>query len=105
MGVEVVWRDAQGRELDVVFDSSNHFARAITQVQNSRREDLPTVHAIDLYADAMIMQPVTESLVHELEILRAETADPGARVHLSNLIRLARSAASAPGSYLDCRGD
>ena len=105
MGVDVVWRDSDGNELDRLSDAPGWFARALYRVQNPPRAHFPIMLTIDLYGDTTLIPPRTDSLAAELEVVRAETAEPEARIHLGRVLSLARAASYKSGSLLECRGD
>ena len=105
MGVDIIWRDSAGNELNRVLDGPGWFARALNHVQNPPRGDFPVMLSIDVYGDTTVMPPRTDSLAQELERVRSETSEPEARIHLGKMLTLARAASSNPGSVLECRGD
>ncbi|HKS24890.1 MAG TPA: hypothetical protein VJZ76_18990 [Thermoanaerobaculia bacterium] len=105
MGVDVLWKDASGLELDHVDDLPGWFAQAVARVQDGRREDFPVMQSIDLYGDTTVIPPRTDSLALELERIRDETAEVAARIHLGRVLSLARAASSRPGSFLEFAGD
>jgi hypothetical protein len=105
MGVDVLWKNAAGVQIDHAEDAAGWFSRALDRIQNARRDDFPIMSSIDLYGDSMIMPPRTDALAAELERVRNETAEPEARVHIGRVLTLARAASSQRGSFLECRGD
>jgi len=105
MGVDVLWKDSAGVEIDGASDAPGFFFRAIDRVQHARRKDFPIMLSIDLFGDSIVMPPRTDTLAAELERIRNETPEPEARIHLGKILTLARAASSQPGSFLECRGD
>jgi hypothetical protein len=105
MGVDVVWKDAAGGQIDRASDAPGWFSRALNSVQNPPRKDFPIMLSIDLYGDSVVMPPRTDALADELDRIRNETAEPEARIHIGKVLTLARAASSQPGSFLECRGD
>ena len=105
MGVDVLWKDATGVQIDRASDAPGWFSRALNRVQNPPRKDFPIMLSIDVYGDSIVMPPRTDTLAAELERIRIETAEPDARIHIGKVLALARAASSKPGSFLECRGD
>ena len=104
MGVDITWRNVTGEPLEQVGDSDGFLAQAIARAQQAAG-DFPVLTAIDLYGDGLIMPPQTSAFQKELETIRDNTADVAARIQLGNLISLARSVDTVPGSYLEYLGD
>jgi hypothetical protein len=105
MGIDVVWRTSDGRQIATVPDRHGLLAGAMRKVQASVNLKFTAVSAIDLYGDGLVMPPQTETLANELALLRSETDDVETRIHLGRVISLARGVASVVGSYLECLGD
>jgi hypothetical protein len=74
-------------------------------VQNPPRTDFPVMRSIDLYGDASVIPPRTDTLAEELRRAREETVEPEARIHLGKMLTVARAASSKTGSLLEFRGD
>jgi hypothetical protein len=105
MGVDLIWRDSDGNELERLSDAPGWFARALNRVQNPPRANFPIMLTIDLYGDTTVIPPWTDSLAAELELVRAETAEPEVRIYLGRVLSLARAASYKSGSLLECHGD
>lgn len=105
MGVDIIWNDAEGNQLDAAFDPGAWFAWALNKAQNPPRHDLPLMLTIDVYGDTILMPPQTDALASELERFRAEIDDPEARAELSRFLTIIRAAGSRSGSTLEFRGD
>jgi hypothetical protein len=105
MGVDVIWKDAAGLDLDSALDLSDWFAIAIGQAQDERRADAPVLSSIDLYRETRILPPRTAALAMELAGVRDRTLDVEARIHLGRVMTLANAASAQPDTYLLCVGD
>src|SRR5260370_24621188 len=101
MGVDVFWKDGTGLELDRVCEGAGSFEAALNRVQNPPRTDCPIMLMIDVYGDTTVMLPQTDTLVLELQRIRAETEAPATRIHLGRVLSLARAAGSRLGSFLE----
>jgi hypothetical protein len=99
MGVDLIWRDSDGTELDRVSDAPGWFARAIDRVQNPPRTDFPVMRSIDLYGDTSVIPPRTDTLAEELRRSREETVEPEARIHLGKMLTVARAASSKKAAF------
>lgn len=105
MGIDLLWTDANGVKLDLVYDTDFHFADLVSRVREDRATSSVMMKKIDPYGTTRFAPPQVTALLRELESLRNQTADPAVSTTLGQYLSIVRAAEGAPGTWLEFDGD
>jgi hypothetical protein len=105
MGIDLLWTDANGAKLDFAGDAEFHFADLVTRIRDDRASTFVAIRRIDPYGTTRFSPPQVTALLHELESLRNQAADPAVSTTLGHYLSVIRAAEGATGTWLEFDGD
>lgn len=104
MGIDIIWFDPEGRQLDVADDSSEILSEVIERIRNARELRGLLLATIDPCGTTTFAPPQTATLRRELETIR-DGSSVEERVALSPFLVLLHAAEAEPQGCVMFEGD
>jgi hypothetical protein len=105
VGIDILWRDSDGEQRDLVADVSSAISTAIQRVREDARRRHLLISSIDPYGDTRFSSGQAPQLLREFQALRSESSDPEERVAIGRVISVLRAVEGTVDEWLEFLGD
>jgi hypothetical protein len=105
MGIDLVWRDAAGAELDAAYDETAIVSDLIVRVREDRSRRNLLLTTIDPYGDTRFSSGQAPQLLREFNSLRNQSMDADERIALGRVVSILRAAEGTTDDWLQFVGD
>jgi hypothetical protein len=105
MGIDLIWWDSSGAQVDATNDEASLVSATIDRVRGDRSRHTLLVSTIDPYNNTRFMTGQASRLLREFELLRQESPDVETRIALGHVISILRAAGGTTDDWLEFVGD
>jgi len=105
MGIDIIWRDAAGHQVDFAGDSDEMLSKVIQRIRDDRELRHLLLATVDPYGTTTFAPPQIATLLKELQSIREKSGSVEERIALGPFLAILRAAEGAAGELVEFEGD